>query len=91
MVAQEGRPSVPHQDGEPFTCIHLINRDAVQGGLSQVYRNTPVESVSRAGALLAEVVLREMFDTLVVWDKGVFHHVTPVEVSDGCVLGTGTC
>ncbi|UMR29537.1 2OG-Fe dioxygenase family protein [Massilia sp. MB5] len=84
MHAAPGRPalptpSVPHQDGEPFTCIHLIARHGAQGGVSQVFRNTPVDNVSQRGPLLAELTLRDMFDTMVVWDKEVFHHVTALE------------
>jgi hypothetical protein len=93
MIARPGKPaapspSVPHQDGEPFTCIHLIDRQGVQGGLSQIFRNVPHNGVNRAGELMTEVVLANIFDTLVVWDKEVFHHVTALDVSDGSQVGT---
>lgn len=93
MCAVPGHPSVasptvPHQDGEPFTCIHLINRRGVQGGFSQVFRNSPVDNVNRPGELLSEFILDELLDTLVVWDKEVFHHVTPVEAHSGYAQAT---
>lgn len=80
-------PSVPHQDGEPFTCIHLIDRVGVQGGVSQIFSNRPLNQVNHPGELQAEFTLDEMLDTLVVWDKAVFHHVTPVETQPTCTSG----
>lgn len=92
MVARPGQPavaspSVPHQDGEPFTFIHLINRRGVNGGYSQIFRNTPINGVSSCGELLLQTTLQHCLDTLVIWDKEVFHHVTEVEVGDGSAEG----
>jgi hypothetical protein len=88
MVAFPGKPSVPspsvpHQDGEPFTFIHLINRRGIVGGNSEVYHNVPVNGFSSRGDLIENFTLENSLDTFAVWDKGVFHHVTPVVVADG--------
>jgi hypothetical protein len=92
MIAFPGKPSVPspsvpHQDGEPFTFIHLIKRRNVVGGDSEVYRNVPVDGVNTRGDLLRVLTLQNSLDTLAVWDRDVFHHVTPVEVAAGCSEG----
>lgn len=80
-------PTVPHQDGEPFTCIHLMNRRGVKGGESQVFRNTPIDGVSAAGPLLLQTILQHTLDSLIVWDKDVFHHVTPINVVQDGIEG----
>jgi len=92
MIAFPGKPSVPspsvpHQDGEPFTFIHLINRRGVIGGDSEVYRNAPVNGFNTRGELIAEFTLGNCLDTLAVWDRDVFHHVTPVAVAAGQAEG----
>jgi len=88
MLAFPGKPSVPspsvpHQDGEPFTFIHLINRKGIVGGNSEVYHNNPVNGLSTPGDLIEGFTLENSLDTFAVWDKEVFHHVTPVVVADG--------
>jgi|ERR1017187_922581 hypothetical protein len=80
-------PSVPHQDGEPFTCIHLIKRRGVNGGESQVFRNTPIDGVNAAGQLLLQTTLQQALDSLIVWDRDVFHHVTPINVVQDGIEG----
>jgi hypothetical protein len=88
MVASPGKPSVPspsipHQDGEPFTFIHLINRRGIIGGNSEVYHNVPMNGFNTRGELIENFVLENSLDTFAIWDKDVFHHVTPVVVADG--------
>jgi hypothetical protein len=92
MIALPGKPSVPspsipHQDGEPFTFIHLVNRRGVVGGNSQIYRNAPVDGFNACGELVVDFVLQQSLDTLAVWDREVFHHVTPVAVAEGFTEG----
>ena len=57
-------------------------------GESQVFRNVPVGGVSAPGELLLQTTLMRCLDTLVIWDKEVFHHVTPITVEDGSTEGT---
>jgi hypothetical protein len=80
-------PSIPHQDGEPFTFIHLINRRGVAGGDSQVFRNVPVNGFNTRGELIGDFTLENSLDSLAVWDRDVFHHVTAVEVAEGHAEG----
>jgi hypothetical protein len=93
MVAFPGRPgmptpSVPHQDGEPFTFIHLISRRGVSGGESQIFRNDPVEGANARGPLLLQTTLENSLDSIVIWDRQVFHHVTPISVVEKMTEGT---
>ena len=81
-------PSLPHQDGEPFTFVHLINRCDISGGESQVFRNTPIDGISAPGQLLVQTTLDEALDSLIIWDRKIFHHVTPINVTTDSAEGT---
>lgn len=72
-------PDCLHKDGEPFTWIHLIRRDAICGGESVVANN--------AKQIIFEATLREPLDSLVVSDEAVYHHVNRVCVEPGYNLG----
>ena len=76
-------PNHPHQDGEPCTCIHLINREHVIGGENQIFRSRIQDGVTQPGEKLFEITLSAPLDTLIVWDSAVFHHVAPIEVAEG--------
>lgn len=70
-------PNRPHKDGEPFTFIHLINRQGVTGGETAVYANG---TEGAPGALLHLAPLVAPLDTVAVYDCGVYHDVRPVRV-----------
>ena len=75
MVATPGRPGTSspnclHKDGEPWTFVHLIDRDGIEGGESIVADNSK--------SIVFETVLDQLLDTLVVDDKCVYHMVREV-------------
>ena len=75
MVATPGRPGTSspnclHKDGEPWTFVHLIDRDGIEGGESIVADNSR--------SIVFETVLDQLLDTLVVDDKCVYHMVREV-------------
>lgn len=67
-------PEGIHQDGHLFVAQHLVNRQNVSGGISQIYDldQFPVFSTTLSYPL----------DTLLVNDPMVFHSVSPI-VCDG--------
>ncbi len=75
-VPGKSSPNRPHQDGEPFTFIHLLARENVVGGESEI--NDVASEAS-----LFNVTLSDHLDTLVVRDEAVKHWVKPVEVAPG--------
>lgn len=92
MPASPGSPGVAipnraHRDGEFFTFIHLIKRDGVKGGESLIYRSIKSGSELVRGPLLHVCTLQDQLDTLAVWDREVFHDITPVIVADGFEQG----
>jgi len=93
MYATEGRPGVsspnhPHQDGEPFTFVHLVQRHGITGGESQVYQSIQHQKgKAHPGKQLFHKTLEQPMETLAVFDRSVFHHVTAVNVADGFVEG----
>lgn len=80
-------PNRPHRDGEFFTFVHLINRRGVIGGETQVYRCIQAgEELDRGPRLLTRTLLNPL-DSIVVWDRNVFHDVTPVTLKSGYLDG----
>jgi hypothetical protein len=88
MVARPGLPGIsspdrPHKDGEPFTAIHLVHRDAfLLGGINRLLDN--------AKQPLCDKVLLKTLDTQIVRDDAVYHQVTRIEVPDTEPQGTRT-
>ncbi len=79
-VARPGLPGVSspnmlHKDGEPFTFIHLIERQGVAGGESLVTDNDKRP--------LVRMTLTDCLDTVTVSDKDVYHQVAPIKVAPG--------
>jgi hypothetical protein len=66
-------PNCLHKDGEPYTFVHLLKREGVSGGESVVADNDK--------NLLFIATLSDPFDTLVVRDESVYHHVMPVKLA----------
>lgn len=88
MPASASSPGVPmpnraHRDGEFFTFIHLVNRHGVIGGESLIFRSIRSGKELVRGPLLLTQTLQNPLDTLVVWDRDVFHDITPVTVAPG--------
>jgi hypothetical protein len=75
-------PNRPHQDGESFVLIHLIERCNVVGGESQTF--------DLDGTRLWEGTLVEPFDTLVLDDNCVLHHVGETSVAQQSEQGHRT-
>lgn len=88
-VAEPGRPAVSspdclHQDGEPFTFVHLIERSAnVVGGINTIaptcYKNRQPSDVPPHD-ILAQFTLTNFLDSFVVADARVCHHVSAIDV-----------
>ena len=74
-------PNWPHRDGEFFTFVHLLGRNGVTGGDSLIFSGIKSEKKLIRGPLLFTTTMENPLDTLVVWDRNVFHDVTPVEVT----------
>jgi hypothetical protein len=89
LIRMEARPGVPavaspnrlHKDGEPFTAIVLVQRENVAGG------TTIIAADGNGDKVLAKFTLTESFETAIVRDAAVWHHVTPVEVAKNSGLG----
>lgn len=87
MISYEPRAGVPaisspnklHKDGEPFTFVHLIRREAVEGGESIVADNDE--------RFIAEFTLEGPLDTFVVRDAAVVHCVKEMRVVPGNARG----
>lgn len=83
MIAYEPTPGAPaiatpnqfHRDGEPYTFIHLIHREDVEGGENLVARDD--------GRLLAEFTLTRELDCFAVRDCAVVHAVKEIRVAPG--------
>lgn len=74
-------PDHLHQDGEPFTYVHLIRRENVAGGMNYVagpqcagFHPRELEQ----DAILAKFTLEGCLDSFVVDDSMVSHHVDEV-------------
>lgn len=92
MCASKGSPGIatpnwPHRDGEFFTFVHLLGRNGVTGGDSSIYSGIKSEKKLVRGPLLFTTTMENPLDTLVVWDRNVFHDVTPVEVTPDSTSG----
>lgn len=87
MISYEPRPGVPaisspnrlHKDGEPYTFVHLMRRETVEGGESVVADNDE--------KFIAEFTLKNPLDTFVVRDSAVVHCVKEVRVEPGKKTG----
>lgn len=73
---QLGRPTPEgvHKDGAEFILIMLMDRQNVQGGVSRIYNN--------AMQPLAEGVLEQPGDLVIVNDHAVYHGVTEITPLD---------
>lgn len=87
MIAYEPTPGSPaiatpdqfHRDGEPYTFIHLMLREGVEGGENLVARDD--------GQLLAEFTLTRELDCFAVRDCAVLHAVKEIRVAPGRARG----
>ena len=85
ITAHPGAPSSPtpegpHRDGDCFVFAHLIDRRGARGGCSEIY--------SDDGERLAQKTLSMHLDTLIVWDRYLLHHVTPLCAESASGVGT---
>lgn len=74
-------PNAIHQDGEPYTFVHLVERRGVSGGLNFITRPQHVDKLPaqlNADGILSEFVLEEPMDSFGVDDKAVAHYLSPV-------------
>jgi hypothetical protein len=95
MFARPGVPGVsspdrPHKDTEPYTFVHLLERQAVTGGDSAVFANAEAGGKLVPGDLLFEGTLSGTMDSLLVKDDAVFHQVKQVLVEEGADHGYRT-
>lgn len=81
-MAYQPRPGCPpavstpagfHNDGEPVTITHLMERDGVDGGESGIAAND--------GRVLLETTLTKTLDSIFMVDAHVFHRVGPITLS----------
>lgn len=83
-------PDCIHQDGEPFTFVHLINRSNVHGGVNTI-ATTECAGLSREQAdeslILEEFELREPLESYAVCDNMVSHYVSGVKKGSESVPG----
>jgi hypothetical protein len=90
IVRMEARPDADgssspdclHKDGEPFTFVHLLQREDVIGGESVIADNDK--------NILFEATLCEPLDSIVVRDEAVYHQVRRVKVLEGKARGIRT-
>lgn len=71
-ASEQGKPTPEgvHKDGAEYILIMLVDRQNVQGGVSQIYDN--------AKQPLAELTLQQPGDYVLVNDHAVYHGVTPI-------------
>lgn len=75
-------PNRLHKDTEPFTFIHLLERENIVGGENIVTDN--------AKEPLFIATLMDLMDTIVVKDDAVYHHVMPINLENSQVPGFRT-
>ena len=80
-------PNYPHRDGEFFTFVHLLNRAGVVGGDSLIFSSIESNKELIRGPLLFTTTMKDPLDTLCVWDRNVFHDVTPVQLDGASSSG----
>jgi hypothetical protein len=71
-LAAVASPNCLHKDTEPFTFIHLLERENIVGGENIITDN--------AKEPLFIATLKELMDTIVVKDDAVYHHVMPINL-----------
>jgi hypothetical protein len=67
-------PNCLHKDTEPFTFIHLLERENIIGGENIITDN--------AKEPLFIATLKDLMDTIVVKDDAVYHHVMPITLAN---------
>lgn len=75
-------PNRLHKDTEPFTFIHLLNRENIIGGENIITDN--------AKEPLFITTLKDLMDTIVVQDDRVYHHVMPINLANPQASGFRT-
>jgi hypothetical protein len=97
MNATPGCPSMAtpdclHRDGEPFTIVHLLERQDVDGGVNHIappqYASCQIRDVPQCD--LISFSLDEPLQSYIVDDAAVCHHVTAVTCNEAASLGTRT-
>lgn len=78
--AAAASPNALHRDGEPFTAAHLVQRINITGGKNWI---APPELEGKQpqdvpDQVLARFDLEDVFDSYIVRDAAVTHHVDPV-------------
>ncbi len=90
-VARPGAPAVSppdhfHRDEQPFTAIHLLERQHVTGGINYIapayYANRKPREIPPED-ILAQLTLTQFLDTLMIKDVQVSHYVDPIHVVPG--------
>jgi hypothetical protein len=86
-VPRQNQPAVAspnrlHKDTEPFTFIHLLERENIVGGENIITDN------SKEPMFIA--TLANLMDTIVVKDDAVYHHVMPINLADPQAAGFRT-
>ena len=73
-------PEGPHHDGNDYFSVHLVGRNNIRGGATEIFNNDK--------RLLERRKLAEPMDTLLVRDPAVMHAVTPIHLEKHGVAGT---
>lgn len=73
-------PEGIHKDGHYAFAIHLIDRDNVKGGTTNLYDNQKV--------IMTNLTLKKFGETLFVEDDKLYHDVTPISSVEKDLTGT---
>lgn len=75
-------PNCLHQDGEPFTFVHLIRRKNVTGGVNTIAEPACAGRLPheiKAESVRASFTLKDSLESYGVCDQKVSHYVSPVK------------
>ncbi|WP_238947839.1 2OG-Fe dioxygenase family protein [Caldimonas brevitalea] len=85
-------PDCLHQDGQPFTAVHLVERSHAEGGVNFIAppRYTGRQFDEVPSHLLSAFVLGSPLQSYIIDDAAICHQVTAVSCSPGASHGTRT-
>ena len=72
-------PEGIHKDGHPVFSIHLVDRQNISGGITNLYNNN-LEQVET-------LELENFCDTLLIQDDALYHEVTPINTESEVNIG----
>jgi len=83
-------PNCLHQDGEPYTFAHLVNRKGITGGANTIADPTAAGLTSdeiSPGQKRASFTLNNGLESFAVNDALVSHAVDPIRIAPNCNVG----